>query len=705
MSSGQGLARLLSFLRAPLKYMKGVGPKRAQLLARLGLFTVGDLLFLFPRDYEDKRFISPINKLRPGMRGLFVAQVWDARVAGFRRPIFEVTFKDATGVVKGKWFNFNEGQMKKAYQIGRKVLVFGDVQYNRHEFSLELIHPQVQFLEGEEVPKGEVLPLYPLTEGLNQFYLRRLTKQALEELSSLAVEYMPDDVLKRRSYPRFYEGLKEVHFPQKEDPLALKRREAKSLQRFIFEEFFLFQLALAFRKGSFEKERGHVIKMEGPMYSRFLSSLPYELTGAQHRVLEEIGRDMGSPHVMNRLLQGDVGCGKTVVAFLAMAAAVDSGYQVAMMVPTEVLAEQHFLNTREMLAPLGIRVALLVSGLSRREREAVLSALASGEIDVVVGTHAIIQEDVELKGLGLVVIDEQHRFGVLQRSALRRKGERPDLLVMTATPIPRTLALTLYGDLEISVIDEMPKGRVPVRTRVVRGHQRERACQFIMEQLEAGRQAYIVYPLIEESEKLKLPSVLEMFPRVAEAFAPFRTGLLHGRMAREEKEGTMKAFKDGKIHLLVSTTVIEVGIDVPNASVMMIEGAERFGLSQLHQLRGRVGRGSYASYCLLMVTNEPSEIARARLRVMEETNDGFRIAEEDLKIRGPGDFLGVRQSGLPPFKVADLIRDVTLLQEARREAFELVKRDPKLDGREYRGLQQLLRHHGYHRKLELVDAG
>jgi len=688
-----------------VQYLKGVGPKKARLLKKLGISTIEDLIFLLPRDYEDRRTILPIHQLKPGTKALFDAQVWSSRIIRSKTPIFEVIFKDATGIVKGKWFHFRQEQMENAYQPGKRALVFGDIQLNRYEYCLEVIHPQVEFLQEGQKAKGHVLPIYPLTEGVGQRDLQKIQVQALRELKDAATEYLPKEILGAKGFPPFYQALREIHYPTKEDLQKLKNRTSPFLHRFIFEEFFFFQLAMALKRGVTKKEQGISFHVDGPLFHKLLGSLPFPLTDAQKRVIEEIRGDMASPQAMNRLLQGDVGCGKTIVAFLAMAIAVDSGHQVALMAPTEILAEQHFFGMRDMLAPLGIKGAILVSGLSKRERASVLTGLASGALEVVVGTHAIIQEDVEFKSLGLVIIDEQHRFGVLQRASLRRKGTQPDLLVMTATPIPRTLALTLYGDLEVSTIDEMPKGRQNIKTRVVREYQREKICQLIMEELAAGRQAYIVYPLIEESEKLQLPSVLEMYPKITQAFTPYKVGLLHGRMSREEKEKVMREFKEGNIHLLVSTTVIEVGIDVPNATVMMIEGAERFGLSQLHQLRGRVGRGRHASRCLLMVSNRPSQVSRTRLRVMEKTTDGFRIAEEDLKIRGPGDFLGVRQSGLPPFKVADLVRDASILQEARQAAFELVDKDPKLEDPQYRGIREILTRKGHPKGLELIDAG
>ncbi len=705
MGDEHSLKRLLDFLDRPAQYLKGVGPKKARLLKKLGISTIEDLIFLFPRDYEDRRTILPIHRLKPGTKALFEAYVWSNRIIRSRTPIFEVVFKDATGIVKGKWFHFRQDQMEKAFQPGKRALVFGDIHLNRYEYCLEVIHPQVDFLQEGQKAKGHVLPIYPLTEGVGQRDLQKIQVQALRELKDASTEYLPKKTIETRGFPSFYQALREIHYPTKENLQKLKNRTSPFIQRFIFEEFFFFQLALALKKGVTKKEQGISFHVNGPLFHRLMESLSFPLTDAQKRVIEEIQGDMASPQAMNRLLQGDVGCGKTIVAFLAMAIAVDSGYQVALMAPTEILAEQHFFGMRDMLAPLGIKGAILVSGLSKRERASVLTGLASGNLEVVVGTHAIIQEDVEFKDLGLVIIDEQHRFGVLQRASLRKKGAQPDLLVMTATPIPRTLALTLYGDLEVSTIDEMPKGRQSIKTRVVREYQREKIYQVIMDELSAGRQAYIVYPLIEESEKLQLPSVLEMYPKITQAFTPYKVGLLHGRMPREEKEKVMREFKEGKIHLLVSTTVVEVGIDVPNATVMMIEGAERFGLSQLHQLRGRVGRGSHVSRCLLMVSNKPSQVSRARLRVMEETCDGFQIAEEDLKIRGPGDFLGVRQSGLPNFKVADLVRDASVLQRAREDAFEMVDRDPKLEDPQHIGIRKILIRKGHPKGLELMDAG
>ena len=453
-------------------------------------------------------------------------------------------------------------------------------------------------------------------------------------------------------------------------------------------------------------ERGISFNTNSKLLEKFLASLPFELTGAQKRVIKEILDDMSSPSPMNRLLQGDVGSGKTVVAVAAALVAVDNGYQVAFMAPTEILAEQHYRNVSSMLKGMGVRVELLTSSTSKGEREVILRGTANGDVNILVGTHALIQEGVVFRRLGLAIIDEQHRFGVVQRKMLRDKGGNCDLLVMTATPIPRTLALTVYGDLDVSVIDELPKGRKPVITRVVSPKQREKAYAFVESQLKKGRQAYIVFPLIEESEKMDLPSVLEMYPKIQERFKGFNVGLLHGRMNGYEKERVMGEFKEGKIHVLVSTTVIEVGIDVPNATVMVVEGAERFGLSQLHQLRGRVGRGSHKSYCIL-ITSAPrvSSQSYMRLKVLEETNDGFRIAEEDLKIRGPGEVLGVKQSGLTEFKVADLIRDRDILEWAKKDAEDWVSKDPQLSSEDGRRLAEVIKRKGLFEKVAYTEGG
>jgi ATP-dependent DNA helicase RecG len=540
--------------------------------------------------------------------------------------------------------------------------------------------------------------VYGLTRGLTQRPTRSLIKRLVDEYAALVAEPLPESLRTRRRLPPLAAALTASHFPATEAELAAGRR------RLIFDDFFLFQLGLAIRRQREGRQRGLSMNPPGSLGRRLLDALPYRLTGAQERVWREIRDDMAEPYPMNRLLQGDVGSGKTVVATLAILTALEAGYQAAFMAPTEILAEQHLMTLRTLLDPLDVEVALLTNALRGKGRERLLADAAAGTLGCVVGTHALVQESVQFKRLGLVVVDEQHRFGVAQRAMLRGKGERPDVLVMTATPIPRTLALTLYGDLDVSVLDELPPGRKPVVT-VARGEgRRGQIYEFLRAEIAAGRQAYVVCPLVEESEVSDLRAATEMAERLGRAVFPdLRVGLLHGRLSFSDKERVMREFKEGHAHLLVSTTVIEVGIDVPNASVMLIEHAERFGLSQLHQLRGRVGRGPWKSYCILL-SAASSEDAKRRISAMTETNDGFRIAEVDLAVRGPGEFFGTRQSGLPEFHVADLLRDGALLEEARRDALALVARDPELLVPEYRALRAavLARWRG---KLDLASVG
>ena len=495
------------------------------------------------------------------------------------------------------------------------------------------------------------------------------------------------------------QAVRDAHFPETDGALTAARR------RLTFDEGLLLQLGLAILRSRVARERGLSMNPRGDLVARLRASLPWKLTGAQERVWEELRRDMAAPHPMHRLLQGDVGSGKTVVAALGVLTAIESGYQAAVMAPTEILAEQHFMTFRQLLEPLGVELTLLTSSLKPRERTARRAGLAAGSTACVVGTHALVQEGVEFRRLGLVVVDEQHRFGVEQRARLRGKGEHPDLLVMTATPIPRTLALTIYGDLDVSVLDELPPGRRPIVTVARTESKRREIYKFLKEQVGAGRQVYVVYPLVEESEALDLKAATDMARRLAdEVFPDLTIGLLHGRLGFEEKDAIMRRFKAGEIHVLVSTTVIEVGIDVPNASVMLIEHAERFGLSQLHQLRGRVGRGEWKSYCILLTGGHLGEDAQRRIDAMTATNDGFRIAEADLELRGPGEFFGTRQSGIPEFRAAELLRDTALLEDARREASGIVSRDPELADPAHRALRALLlaRWRG---KLALATSG
>ncbi len=698
--------RFLDVLEKDIQFVKGVGPKRAKALKKAGVKTLEDMLYFVPKSYEDRRSIKKIASLKPGERAVFVGEVWASGTTGKRTTLFEVVFRDETGAIKGKWFHFKETAFKKRFAPGRRFLVVGDVKYNRYERCLEVIHPETldyELVDLEEFQR--VVPVYPSVDGISQKTLERIALSCVEELEKAYQEYLPQEILEKRRLIPLPEAFRILHSGAS-DPEALAKRRSNGHIRLIYEEMFLIQVALAVKRAGIKQEEGIAFNTDSGLMKRFLETLPFTLTGAQERVLSEILEDMASPTPMNRLLQGDVGSGKTVVAVAAAMVAVDNGYQVAVMAPTEILAEQHYRNIKKLTKGLGVQVAILTSSTPRGERELLLRGLSSGSVDVVVGTHALIQEGVRFKALGLVVIDEQHRFGVVQRKSLRDKGKACDLLVMTATPIPRTLALTVYGDLDVSVIDELPEGRKPITTRLIWPKDRPRAYQFIRSQVEKGRQAYIVFPLIEESEKMDLPSVLERFPEIADYFSEFSVGLLHGRMKGQEKDRVMEDFRSGRIQILVCTTVVEVGVDVPNATVMLIEGAERFGLSQLHQLRGRVGRGNHKSYCLLLASSDrlnPSSLAR--LKVMEETTDGFRIAEEDLKLRGPGELLGTKQSGLADLRMADILKDREILAAARKDAFELVEEDPLLMKPQNRALRELLEKRGIFKKVALTEGG
>jgi len=595
-----------------------------------------------------------------------------------------VLLRDDTGSA-GVVF-FNPRYLAKILKRDQRLVVHGKV--TRWRGSIVIQHPDWEIVEpgdDERLHAGRWVPVYSTTEGLYPRQLRALMWRLVDEFASTVPEMLPEAVIARRTLVPLPRALRDFHFPENEHALVAARR------RLAFDDFLLLQLGFAILKARASRARGLAINPRGELAARLRATLPYRLTGAQDRVWDEIRRDMASPWPMHRLLQGDVGSGKTVVAALAAVTAVEAGYQAAIMAPTEILAEQHFMTFRQLLAPLGIDVTLLTSSLTVAERKARRAGVATGEIPVAVGTHALVQEGVGFRKLGLAVVDEQHRFGVEQRARLKSLGEEPDVLVMTATPIPRTLALTLHGDLDVSVLDELPPGRTPVVTRARTDAQRAKVYDFIRDQVRNGRQAYIVYPLVEESETLDLKAATDMARALArDVFSDATVGLLHGRLKFDEKDEIMRRFKDGAIQILVSTTVIEVGIDVPNASIMLIEHAERFGLSQLHQLRGRVGRGPYASYCILMTGARPTDEAQRRIDAMVQTTDGFKIAEVDLEIRGPGDFFGTRQSGLPEFRVADLLRDGPILEEARREAEQIIARDAELRDPAHRGLRAAL---------------
>ncbi len=684
----------------PLQYLKGVGPQRAALLARKDLETVEDALFFVPLRHEDRTRLTPFRALTPGQ-----AHTCSGVIVGISPPPpgrsrhpFSVMLRDETGYATASWFG--GAYLARVFRRGQRLVLHGKVQRFRGAVTLQ--NPDYEIVEtddDERLHTGRLVPVYSTTEGLPQRTLRRLMWSIVEQFAPKLPDILPEDLRRRRRLVPLAQAVRDIHFPDSEPALAAAHR------RLAFDEFLLLQLGLAILRSRTARARGIAMNPPGALAARLRASLPYRLTAAQERVWREIRQDMASPAPMHRLLQGDVGSGKTVVAALAVLTAVEAGYQAAVMAPTEILAEQHLMTFHQLLAPLGVEVALLTSSLRAREREARRTAVAAGDVPCVVGTHALLQEGVEFRRLGLVVIDEQHRFGVEQRARLRAKGEHPDLLVMTATPIPRTLALTLYGDLDVSVLDELPPGRQPVKTVARTEAKRGEIYDFIRRQIAEGRQAYVVYPLVEESEAVDLKAATDMARRLQrEVFRDLAVGLLHGRLPFEEKDAIMRRFKAGEIHVLVCTTVIEVGIDVPNASVMLIEHAERFGLSQLHQLRGRVGRGPFRSYCILLHAGRLTEEARERLAAMERTGDGFQIAEADLSLRGPGEFFGTRQSGLPQFRVADLLRDAALLEEARSEAQRIVAADPGLRDPAHQGLRAwlLARWRG---RLDLASVG
>ncbi len=665
-------------LATALRYVKGIGPRRAEALEAAGLRSVEDLLFHLPFRYEDRSQFLPIVSLAPGLKGTVRGRVVTSALRRTRQrgfSIFEMLVEDRSGSIRAVFFN--QPYLKTLLTPGRDVVLYGEAAPSRFgRRSLVLESPQFEVLaEGDQetIHTGRVVPIYPRLPELSGRAIRLLIHAILKSLPEALPDPLPAGLAAARGLPSRKEAFVRAHFPPEGiDLLDLQTGRSPAHRRLIFEEFFFLQLGFALARREMESEcrPGGALRVDDAIRDRLRSVLPFRLTGAQRRTLKEIADDLRAPRPMNRLLQGDVGSGKTVIALLAALLVVENGFQVAFMAPTEILAEQHHRSFRRLLEGKGYAVGLLTAGVQGPARRQVLHGLRSGAVPILVGTHALVEDEVQFRALRLVVIDEQHRFGVAQRARLRSKSERPDVLVMTATPIPRTLALTVYGDLDLSVIDEMPPGRRPVKT-VVRGDEsRSRIYEFLRAQVSGGRQAYVVYPLVEESEKSELKAAVAMADTLKrEVFPDIPLGLLHGRMKPEERETVMANFASGRLPLLVATTVIEVGIDVPNATVMVIEQAERFGLSQLHQLRGRVGRGVHESYCILMAGPGGTEDSRRRLEVMCETQDGFAIARRDLAMRGPGEFLGTRQSGLPDLRVGDVLRDHDILEDARREAF------------------------------------
>ena len=702
-------------INTSVQYVKGVGPQRQKLFKKLGVETIADALLFIPLRYEDRRQIVPIAQINLNIKNYktIIGKIVRVNVHATRKHkrLFEVVLTDTTGFIKCIWFRFNEKYMRSIFKHGARIIVSGQITYNPYKKgSLEMLHPNYEFLTNKEedlIHVGRIVPIYHTTEGFHQKSLRTIIKTIIDEYANSYPDILPEYIKKKLLLLDSSSAIKQVHFPDPSVNLeSLHNYTTAAHKRLIFEEFFLLELGLANKRYNQIVEKiGIRFQIKTKLEKELREILPFTLTQAQEKVITHIKNDMAKPHSMNRLLQGDVGCGKTIVALIAMLIAVDNGYQSTIMAPTEILAEQHYLTIHRYLDLLKIKTCLLSSGIKSKDKIKILEEINKGKIHIVIGTHALIQEGVEFSNLGLAVIDEQHRFGVMQRSCLRKKGKNPDVLVMTATPIPRTLALTVYGDLALSVIDQMPKGRRPIETKLFYERDRNKAYTILNSEIKKGRQVYVVYPLIEESEKIDLKAATEMSQHLQKNIFPhLKIALLHGRMKTEEKEWIMENFKNKNIDILVSTTVIEVGVDVSNASVMLIEHAERFGLSQLHQLRGRVGRGPYQSYCLLLANFPMSKEAKRRLNVIVNNIDGFVIAEEDLAIRGPGEFFGLRQSGLPDLKIANILRDSSILELARQEAFYLINQDPHLAKPEYSPLKTALANK-WHKKLDLVKVG
>ncbi len=649
--------------------LRGVGPVIAKGMAKKGIRTVDDLFYFAPIRWLDRGSVRKIGELKAGEEATVVASVDSYRSMFFRharKKGFEVIVADETGFLSLKWFQWSKGYLQKICRKGATLYLSGRV--GNFGCVLQIVHPEVAVL-GDEEGAGtarRVLPLYSQIDGVKQGFVRNIIAEAIKALDSTPGGILPEGVEKQHGLAPFADAVRCVHGASGDD--FSEDRGNAGIRRLVLEEYLHFQMTLMSKKRQVHRQRGIAFEAGGPLRRAFLRNLGFELTGAQARVMEEIAADMGRDVPMNRLLQGDVGSGKTVCAVASACAAIDSGFQVAFMAPTEILAEQHYLNVHRWFAQLQLPVTLLKGNMGR-DRRAAIEGIRTGATPIVIGTHAMIQADVEFDKLGLVIIDEQHRFGVEQRKRLKEKSRRPDVLSMTATPIPRTLSMVVYGDLDVSVIDAMPGGRQKVVTKVLSNDQREKAHTMIGEELGAGHGVFIVYPLVEESEQTGVRDATGMASHFQDSIFPdYRVGLLHGRMGAKDKEDVMRGFRDGEIDVLVCTTVIEVGIDVPRATMIVVENAERFGLSQLHQLRGRVGRSTLKSRCLLLASTQRTNLATKRLRIMEKTNDGFAIAEEDLRIRGVGDMLGVRQSGMPAFRIGDIVRDIDIMIEARKVA-------------------------------------
>ncbi|MBN1810816.1 MAG: ATP-dependent DNA helicase RecG [Anaerolineae bacterium] len=659
-------------LDSPITTLRGVGPRQASRLEKLGVRAIRDLLYFFPRRYDDYSQLKPINRLEYGEEVTIIAKVWDAGARDTRGggKLFKAILSDGTGSVEATWFN--QPYLADRIKAGHQIVISGKV--DEYLGRLCFSSPEWELLDKELLHTARVVPVYPLTKGISTKWLRRLVKHSVDYWSKRLPDHLPASVRKEAGLMNLETAIVQAHFPDNQRMLE------KARHRLAFDEIFVLQIGLLQRRHEWRSEPGRPLPVDESFLRNFASGLPYELTNAQNKALRQIVADLRTDQPMNRLLQGDVGSGKTVVAAAAMALTVAAGAQAALMAPTAILTEQHYQTISGLMEQAPGRkptVCLLTSNVTGQEREEIYAGLADGSVDIAIGTHALIQGGVEFKELAFAVVDEQHRFGVRQRGALRQKGYNPHLLVMTATPIPRSLELTVWGHLDVSIIDEMPPGRKPVATRLILPAERERAYGFVRSQIEKGRQAFIICPLVEESDKVEAKAAVDEHKRLQEqVFPDLKLGLLHGRLKGDEKETTMASFAHGEIDVLIATSVVEVGIDVPNATVMLIEGADRFGLAQLHQFRGRVGRGEHDSYCLL-VSESSSEEAQERLRAVEATNDGFELAQTDLEIRGPGEFLGTRQSGFPDLKLAS-VTDLKLIEAAREAARRFFETDPEL---------------------------
>ena len=657
-------------LEKDVKYIKGVGPNRVKLLNKLNIFTLHDLITYFPRTYEDRGKVKNISECIDGEETLIEAVacgiISEVRLKG--KTMQKLIVRDETGTATITWFNHS--YLKSIFRVGQKYKFYGKIS---NMFGKISMNSPVFDIEGSTKNTGKIIPIYPLTFNLSQNTIRKIIENGLKEVDNKLEETMPKYILDEYKLEGINEAIRAIHFPNEFKDFNIARK------RFVFEELLSVQLALLQLKNNYINEEKGIQFSKDAKMSDIINKLSFKLTKAQLRVLEEIDNNMEQDKPMNRLLQGDVGSGKTVIAMCAAYKAVKCGYQAAIMAPTAILATQHLENFKKIFDELGIKCELLISAMTKKNKKELLERLENGEIDILIGTHALLQENVSFKKLGLVVTDEQHRFGVKQRTTIVEKGQNPDVLVMTATPIPRTLALILYGDLDISIIDELPPNRKKIDTFAVTKTMTERVNNFIKEQVKQGRQAYIVCPLVEENEELDLKSVEELYEKCkTEIFPEYRVEYIHGKMKAKDKDSIMEKFKNKEIDILISTTVIEVGVDVPNANIMVIENAERFGLAQLHQLRGRVGRGEYKSYCILKYEGK-GETVRKRMKVMCDTNDGFIISEKDLELRGSGEFFGTLQHGIPDFKIANLFEDMPILKLAQNTAIKIMEDDPKLE--------------------------